>query len=152
MKTDPPATDSRLQRPLRRCRHIPQHATDFSKTKSLRYKTNRHLQPSQVTLYCRLLRTSSISPLDCHAAVPLSESTVHDRAEDRVSLPEAPGHQSNLLDDAGKRGCQADLPPCSSSAGRPAQAGSAEAARPALQVGKPDVVPFPVPRCGRGPL
>src|SRR5271169_5773886 len=104
--------------------------------------------PSQVTLYCRLLRTSSISPLDCHAAVPLSEPTVHGRAEDRVRLTEAPRHPPNLLDDAGRRGCRADLPPCSRSAGRPAQAGSAGAARPALQVGKPDVAPFPAPLYG----
>src|SRR6516164_7346690 len=87
METDPPPTDSRLQRPLRRCRHIPQHATDFSKTDPYDTKLTGTSTPSQVTLYCRLLRTSSISPLDFHAAVPLNESTIHDRAEDGVRLP-----------------------------------------------------------------
>src|SRR6516162_3812264 len=152
METNPPATDSRLQRPLRRCRHIPQHATDFSKTDPYDTKLTGTPTPSQVTLYCRLLRTSSISPLDFHAAVPLIESTIHDRAEDGVRLPGALQHWPNLPDDARRRGCRADRPPCSSSVGRRARAKSAAAARPALQVGKPDVVRFPVPRCGRGPL
>src|SRR5215472_1750991 len=29
MQSDPPAPDPRFQRPLRRCRNIPHHATDF---------------------------------------------------------------------------------------------------------------------------
>src|SRR5271167_1002949 len=69
MKTNPPATDSCLQRPLRRCRHIPQHATDSRKPSPYFAKLTGTSTPSQITLYCRLLHISNISPLDWHVPI-----------------------------------------------------------------------------------
>src|SRR5215472_6260123 len=58
----------------------------------------------------------------------------------------------SLLDGVERPECRADLPPCSSRAGRPARAARALAVPPAWQVVPPDAGPAPVRSGGRDPL
>src|SRR6516164_5965550 len=81
MEPDPTATNSCFQRPLRRCRHIPQHATGFSKSIPYSIKLTGASMPSQITLYCGLLRVSNKSPLDLAGWGTLHVFTAHTPTE-----------------------------------------------------------------------
>src|SRR6516225_4043907 len=81
MEPDPTATNSCFQRPLRRCRHIPQHETVFSKSIAYSIKLTGASMPSQITLYCGLLRVSNKSPLDLAGCGTLHGFTAHNPTE-----------------------------------------------------------------------